>query len=204
MPDRNFVFRERDYIQLRDDLFHLKRENAALKNRLTAYGMRRHQGVYMPARSPTIYTATASTVSVTASTELQHDFTSITTGADFSLASGIVTAEVDAVCDFWLNLAAISVPFTQNDHTDLYFTLQTRTTSAAAWGTSMITLRKQTSWPNVAVLSGDGANNEYGDYGSASRSFSAGRQFRLVSQLQSGTLPAGTDASTGTLVIVKR
>ena len=48
MPDRNFVFRERDYIQLRDDLFHLKRENASLKNRLTAYGMRRHQGVYMP------------------------------------------------------------------------------------------------------------------------------------------------------------
>lgn len=156
------------------------------------------------ATTPTIYTATTSSLSVTISTEEQHDITSLTSSSNFSLASGIITADADGVCDFWFSVNSVAVPFTRNNHTDLYFTLQTRTTSGDAWGTAMVTLRRQTSWPDVAVLSGGGVNNEYNEHGAASRSFVAGRQFRIVSELESGTLPAGTGASQGKIVIVKR
>lgn len=58
----HYVFTPQDYLTLKREIAQLRRQYSNLKNRLSTVGVRRHQGGYLPERSPIVRNTTANII----------------------------------------------------------------------------------------------------------------------------------------------
>lgn len=193
----NNVFDDKAVEVLSQQVFNQQREISGLRHRLATFGMRRHQGGYIPAVSK-ITTATTGSVSVTTTTETQHDFTSVV-GDDFTLDSGILTATKAGVFTAFLRVGSVSVDFVRNGDCDLQWHLKKRTGSSGPWSV-VVTGRRKTWYPDVAI--GAVSENEYNEHASGPILVAVGNQFRVTTEYAFTTgIPA---AISGTITAVFR
>lgn len=197
------VLTERDYQTLKDAMFQQQREIATLKNTLAAYGMRRHQGVYMPPRKPLTFEAIATGQQGISETETEFtldNWSEDPAGQEyFTLASNIVTAHKSGYFHIQMD-GECTTQLVRNNFAIVEFRIEGRETSGDSWGSIGSPGNWTVAWyhPDVAI-GGSGSHSLRWSVDDLTPNYfiEAGNEFRVVTQIEDAVTTATGGALAG-------